>query len=190
MSSSNLNGRSSAAAGGGGGGGGNSSSSRPTSRDGAQKKNANNIWSSMLDSVANGKRLPEKNLLILGMFRLNRQAPTASEHATCLALVLFSVFRFSVCYCKVEANENVRRSTLIGGTPESQREFLDTLSADTSDPNVPGTTNERRRGKTPPIANQFALGYTYQDVLDADQEGRWFALMPFASACVSICDQR
>lgn len=53
--------------------------------------------------------------------------------------------------------------------PESQREFLDTLSADTSDP---GLSNQQRKGKTPPIANQFALGYTYQDVLDADQEGR------------------
>lgn len=72
----------------------------------------------------------------------------------------------------------------VGGTPESQREFLDTLSADTSDPNVPGTMNERRRGKTPPIANQFALGYTYQDVLDADQEGRPPAFtLGLGSAC-------
>jgi hypothetical protein len=36
--------------------------SRPSSKDGPKK----NIWSSMLDSVANGKRLPEKNLLVLG----------------------------------------------------------------------------------------------------------------------------
>lgn len=35
--------------------------SRPTSKDGKK-----NIWSSLLDSVANGKRLPEKNLLVLG----------------------------------------------------------------------------------------------------------------------------
>ncbi|KAJ5280138.1 hypothetical protein N7478_005510 [Penicillium angulare] len=92
------------------------SNSRPSSKDGSKK----NIWSSLLDSVANGKRLPEKNLLILG------------------------------------------------GTPESQREFLETFSADTSaDPNL---VNDKRKGKTPPIANQFALGYTYRDVLDADQE--------------------
>ncbi|KAK1147309.1 hypothetical protein N8T08_001386 [Aspergillus melleus] len=89
--------------------------SRPSSKDGPKK----NIWSSMLDSVANGKRLPEKNLLILG------------------------------------------------GTPESQREFLETFAADTSDPNL---TNEKRKGRVPPVANQFALGYTYLDVLDADQE--------------------
>ncbi|THC90643.1 hypothetical protein EYZ11_009887 [Aspergillus tanneri] len=89
--------------------------SRPSSKDGSKK----NIWSSLLDSVANGKRLPEKNLLILG------------------------------------------------GTPESQREFLETFSADTSDPNL---SNEQRKGRIPPVANQFALGYTYQDVLDADHE--------------------
>ena len=57
-----------------------------------------------------------------------------------------------------------------GGTPESQREFLDTLSADASDPNL---SNDRRKGRVPPVANQFALGYTYQDVLDADQEGKY-----------------
>ncbi|EEP78838.1 conserved hypothetical protein [Uncinocarpus reesii 1704] len=88
--------------------------SRPASKDGKK-----NLWSSMLDGVASGKRLPEKNLLVLG------------------------------------------------GTPESQREFLDTLSSDPSDPRLP---SEKRKGKAPPIANQFALGYTYQDVLDADQE--------------------
>jgi dynein light intermediate chain 1 len=62
-------------------------------------------------------------------------------------------------------------SSTIGGTPESQREFLESFSADTSDGS--GLVNEKRKatGKTPPIANQFALGYTYRDVLDADQEG-------------------
>ncbi|KAJ5104904.1 hypothetical protein NUU61_002251 [Penicillium alfredii] len=88
------------------------SNSRPSSKDGSKK----NIWSSLLDGVANGKRLPEKNLLVLG------------------------------------------------GTPETQREFLETFSAD------PSLVNEKRKGKKPPIANQFALGYTYRDVLDADQE--------------------
>ena len=32
-------------------------------RNGDQKKN---LWTSMLESVASGKRLPEKNLLVLG----------------------------------------------------------------------------------------------------------------------------
>jgi dynein light intermediate chain 1 len=41
-----------------GGGGG----SRPSSKDGKK-----NIWSSMLDSVASGKRLPEKNMIVLGL---------------------------------------------------------------------------------------------------------------------------
>ncbi|EEH21653.2 hypothetical protein PABG_03869 [Paracoccidioides brasiliensis Pb03] len=92
-----------------------SQGSRPTSKDGVKK----NIWSSMLDGAASGKRLPEKNLLVLG------------------------------------------------GTPDCQREFLETLSSDESDPRVP---SERRKGRAPLITNQFAVGYTYQDVLDADQE--------------------
>jgi len=33
-------------------------------KNGEQKKD---MWSSMLDSVASGKRLPEKNILVLGM---------------------------------------------------------------------------------------------------------------------------
>lgn len=55
-----------------------------------------------------------------------------------------------------------------GGTPESQKEFLETLS---TDPFIPGLSTDRRKNNAPPIANQFALGYTYQDVLDADHEG-------------------
>lgn len=34
------------------------------SRNGEPKRN---LWTSMLESVASGKRLPEKNLLVLGM---------------------------------------------------------------------------------------------------------------------------
>ncbi|KAJ4299698.1 hypothetical protein N0V90_004944 [Kalmusia sp. IMI 367209] len=54
---------------------------------------------------------------------------------------------------------------VLGGTPETQREFLESVATD--------PTNNRRppdRGRKPPIANQFALGYTYQDVLDTDHE--------------------
>ncbi|TLD21925.1 hypothetical protein PspLS_08220 [Pyricularia sp. CBS 133598] len=81
------------------------------SKDGEKKKD---MWNSMLESVASGKRLPEKNLLVLG------------------------------------------------GTVETQRSFLETLSSDF-----------RRTLDTdhiPPVANHFALGNTYYDVLDADQE--------------------
>jgi hypothetical protein len=53
----------------------------------------------------------------------------------------------------------------VGGTSESQREFLDGLSAEDS------RRNQDRQRKQPPIANNFALGYTYHDVLDADHEG-------------------
>ncbi|RYP87816.1 hypothetical protein DL769_000408 [Monosporascus sp. CRB-8-3] len=75
------------------------------------------MWSSMLDSVASGKRLPEKNLLVLG------------------------------------------------GSVESQRDFLEALSNNEQRRNL-----DRQTHKIPPIANSFALGYTYYDVLDADQE--------------------
>ncbi|KAM0817541.1 putative Dynein light intermediate chain-domain-containing protein [Seiridium cardinale] len=81
--------------------------------DGEKKKD---MWSSMLDNVASAKRLPEKNMLVLG------------------------------------------------GSVDSQRDFLESLS-----------NNERRhmdraKDKIPPIANSYALGYTYYDVLDADQD--------------------
>jgi len=94
----------------------------------------NNMWSSMLNSVSSGKKLPEKNILVLGMFTIWRR----------------------------------RASTyiFIGGNTESQREFLEALSLDES-----RKPQDRQSSKQPPIANNFALGYTYQDVLDADHEG-------------------
>ncbi|KAH8588111.1 dynein light intermediate chain-domain-containing protein [Bisporella sp. PMI_857] len=76
-----------------------------------------NMWHSMLNAVASGKKLPEKNILVLG------------------------------------------------GTTESQREFLEALSLDDS-----RKVQDRQNSKQPPIANNFALGYTYHDVLDADHE--------------------
>jgi dynein light intermediate chain 1 len=53
-----------------------------------------------------------------------------------------------------------------GGTTESQKEFLETLAADDM-----RKSNDRQGSKQPPVANNFALGYTYHDVLDADHEG-------------------
>lgn len=63
-----------------------------------------------------------------------------------------------LCYALQPTND------LTGGTPETQREFIESLS---------GTEARRNfdRQKTPPVANNFALGYTYYDVLDADQDG-------------------
>lgn len=84
---------------------------------GAAADTKKDLWSSLLDSVASGRRLPEKNIVLLG------------------------------------------------GSVESQRELVQSLAAPLSDP--------RRRGRdnsTPPVANSFALGYTYYDVLDTDQE--------------------
>ncbi|KAI9757445.1 MAG: hypothetical protein M4579_003461 [Chaenotheca gracillima] len=89
--------------------------SRPDSSDDSKK----DMWSSMLDRVSSGKRLPEKNILVLG------------------------------------------------GTPELQKEFLEGLSKDPSSGRKPP---DRQSSRAPPLANQFALGYTYHDVLDADQE--------------------
>jgi hypothetical protein len=63
-----------------------------------------------------------------------------------------------------------------GGSTESQREFLEAMSADDS-----RRTQDRQGSKQPPIANNFALGYTYHDVLDADHEGMntlYGALLP------------
>ena len=52
-----------------------------------------------------------------------------------------------------------------GGTPDTQKELLETLASD-----APKRPQDRHKRK-PVIANELALGYTYQDVLDADQEG-------------------
>ena len=86
---------------------------RPQSKGEEEK----GMWSSMLDSVASGKKLPEKDIIVLG------------------------------------------------GSPETQKEFLEALASE-----VPRRPQDRHRRK-PVIANEFALGYTYQDVLDADHEG-------------------
>lgn len=54
-----------------------------------------------------------------------------------------------------------------GGTPDQQREFLESLGPDNGRSTY---SNNRRKPKTPPVSNRYALGYTYQDVLDADHE--------------------
>ncbi|KAI1184495.1 dynein light intermediate chain-domain-containing protein [Nemania serpens] len=92
------------------------STSVGTSSEERKDEQKKDMWSSMLDSVASGKRLPEKNILVLG------------------------------------------------GSVESQREFLEALS------NNGQRRNTDRQKILPPVANSFALGYTYYDVLDADQE--------------------
>jgi dynein light intermediate chain 1 len=52
-----------------------------------------------------------------------------------------------------------------GGTVDSQRDLLESLSSQDQRRIV-----DRGNAKLPPVANNFALGYTYYDVLDADQE--------------------
>ena len=86
----------------------------PASRPHSKEQNDKDLWSSLLDSVSGGKRLPEKNLIILG------------------------------------------------GAPDVQRDFLETLASD-----APKRQQDRQK-RQPPIANGYALGYTYQDVLDEE----------------------
>jgi dynein light intermediate chain 1 len=54
----------------------------------------------------------------------------------------------------------------VGGTPETQREFIASLDTVTT----PTPSSRNQASNKPPIANEFALGYTYQDVLDTDQQ--------------------
>ena len=56
---------------------------------------------------------------------------------------------------------------VLGGTPEQQREFLETVNPETERPRY---QRDRQKKRKPPISNLYALGYTYQDILDADQE--------------------
>ena len=55
---------------------------------------------------------------------------------------------------------------VLGGTPEQQKEFLEQLNPENPRPRF----NDRRNQRKAPISNRYTLGYTYQDVLDADQE--------------------
>lgn len=56
---------------------------------------------------------------------------------------------------------------ILGGTPERQRELLEVLSPD---PINSQYQRDRQRRRKVPVSNLYALGYTYHDVLDADQE--------------------
>ncbi len=113
----------------------NDNASTTAATAGDRKKD---LWNSLLDSVATGRKLLERNLLVLG------------------------------------------------GSVESQREFLESLSLAINDPrrgaannSSAGLDRQQAGARMPPVANNFALGYTYYDVLDADQEGRhWFWWSP------------
>jgi len=83
-------------------------------------KDRKEIWSTLLDNVASTKKVPQKNLIVLG------------------------------------------------GTQESQREFVESLAQD-APPRY--RQNDRLRSRKAPLANRFALGYTYQNIHDVDHEG-------------------
>ncbi|KAF1810888.1 hypothetical protein P152DRAFT_460182 [Eremomyces bilateralis CBS 781.70] len=60
---------------------------------------------------------------------------------------------------------------ILGGTPNSQRDFLTSLTHDpASSRNRPLNNLRNTTNPSNPLANDLALGYTYHDVLDADQE--------------------
>ena len=59
-----------------------------------------------------------------------------------------------------------KQLVVLGGSPEQQREFLATLNPE---PIRPSYSNIHK-SKPAPVSNKHALGYTYQDVLDTDQE--------------------
>ena len=56
--------------------------------------------------------------------------------------------------------------TVSGSSPSTQRDFLEVLANENRKPQQKG---QRSRA---PVSNEFALGYTYLDVLDADHEGQ------------------
>ncbi|GAB7356956.1 hypothetical protein MBLNU459_g7798t1 [Dothideomycetes sp. NU459] len=89
--------------------------SRPSTAGSDNKE----IWSALLDNVSSGKKMPEKNLVVLG------------------------------------------------GTQDTQRDFLDSLS---QDPPRGLRPPDRSKARKTPVANRFALGYTYQDVYDSDHD--------------------
>ncbi|RPB10493.1 hypothetical protein P167DRAFT_525933 [Morchella conica CCBAS932] len=94
---------------------------RPASAMSAASSNESekdDMWSSMLSSVASSKRLPQKSILVLG------------------------------------------------GSADGQKEFVESLGVG----GAGSGGGHRKTDKRPPIANAFALGYTYLDVLDSDHE--------------------
>ncbi|KAJ4984416.1 dynein light intermediate chain [Stagonosporopsis vannaccii] len=70
---------------------------------------------------------------------------------------------------------------VLGGTPDTQRDFLDALATD-----GPSARRPHERARKPPVANHFALGYTYQDVLDTDHEGELSRSAPLRRAAADV----
>ena len=58
-----------------------------------------------------------------------------------------------------------KQLVILGGTPQQQKDFLEQLNPEQE------SRSRYRRPKPAPISNKYALGYTYHDVLDADNEG-------------------
>jgi dynein light intermediate chain 1, cytosolic len=59
---------------------------------------------------------------------------------------------------------------LLGGTPTQQTDLLEHLSPPPSAARSRHHQTQQQQHRKPPVSNRYALGYTYQDVLDADQD--------------------
>lgn len=59
---------------------------------------------------------------------------------------------------------------VLGGTEEQQRDFISSLSQDPPKNSRQRQSDRSAKNKKTPIANQYALGYTYLDVYDAEHE--------------------
>lgn len=57
---------------------------------------------------------------------------------------------------------------MLGGSPDQQREFLEQLNPEQDGKR--SRFSQTRKPRSIPVSNKYALGYTYHDVLDADQE--------------------
>ncbi|KAK5073598.1 hypothetical protein LTR64_007264 [Lithohypha guttulata] len=57
---------------------------------------------------------------------------------------------------------------ILGGSSDQQREFLEQLNPQQN--TTRSRFNQARHPRTVPISNKYAMGYTYHDVLDTDQE--------------------
>ncbi|KAK6359896.1 hypothetical protein TWF696_001024 [Orbilia brochopaga] len=86
-------------------------------------------------------------------------AAAAAAAATAVEEDLWSSMLSNVASSKRLPQKSI---LVLGGGADEQKEFVDALGGFSPD--------SRKQSRRPPVANEFALGYTYLDVLDAEQE--------------------
>lgn len=65
-----------------------------------------------------------------------------------------------------------------GGSTEAQSQFIDSITPKPLPQNAP-RPYERQQRRRPEVANRYGLGYTYQDVLDVDEDGMTIVSMQY-----------